>query len=65
MPAVEEVEEGVGGGGLVVALLDLAEADVVDDEQVGAGPCLEALGVGAVGEAGMEIVEEVDGAGVA
>jgi len=27
---VDQVEEGVSGGGLVVALFDLAEADVVD-----------------------------------
>ena len=65
VPAVDEVEEGVGGGGLVVALLDLAEANVVDDEQVGAGPGLEAPGVGVVGEAGVEVVEQVDAAGVA
>lgn len=65
MPAVDEVVEGVGGGRLVAALLDLAEADVVDDQQRGAGPSLEPAGVGAVGEAGVEIVEEVDAAGVA
>ena len=35
VPSIDEVVEGVRGGGLVAALLDLAEADVVDDEQLG------------------------------
>jgi hypothetical protein len=55
----------MGGRGLVVALLDLAEADVVDDEQLGARPRLEAPGVGVVGEPCVEVVEQVDAAGVA
>ena len=42
MPAVDEVEEGVRGGGLVVALADLAETDIVDDQQIGTCPGLEA-----------------------
>ena len=33
MAAVDQVVEGVCGGGLVAALLHLTEADVVDDEQ--------------------------------
>ena len=65
MPPVEQVEERVGGGRLVVALLHLAESDVIDDEQLGAGPGLEPARVGVVGEAGVEIVEQVDAAGVA
>jgi hypothetical protein len=63
--AVDEVVEGVCRGRLVAALLDRAEADVVDDEEVGSGPPLEATWVGAVSEASMEVVEEVDAAGVA
>lgn len=62
MPLVDEVVEGVSGGGLVVALLHLAEADVVDDEQLGGGPLLETTGIGAVAETGIEIVEEVNAA---
>jgi hypothetical protein len=65
VPAVDEVEEGVGGGRLVVALLHLAEANIVDDEQLGAGPRLEPSGVGGVGEAGVEVIEEIDATGVA
>jgi hypothetical protein len=65
VPSVDQVEERVGGGGLIALLLELAEAHVVDDEQVGTGPGLEAPGVGAVGEAGVEVVEQVDAAGVA
>lgn len=38
VPAVDQVEEGMGCRRLVVALLDLTEADVVDDEQLGALP---------------------------
>jgi len=52
-------------GGLVVSLPDLTEAHVVDDEQVGPGPGLESQGVGIVGQAGVEIGEQVDAAGVA
>lgn len=65
MPAVDEIEEGVGGGGLVLALLHLAEADVVHDQEVRSSPALEAALVGGVGEPGVEVVEEVDAAGVA
>src|SRR5205814_1246701 len=65
VPAVDEVVEGVRGSWLVAALLDLAEADVVDDQQRGARPTLEAARVGVVSEAGVEIVEEVDAARVA
>lgn len=65
MPAIDEVEEHVSGGGLVVALLDLAETDIVDHEQLGACPGLEPSGVGAVGEAGVQVVDEVDAACIA
>ena len=53
MPAVDEVEEGMGRGRLVVALLHLAEAYVVNDKQLWCGPALQALGVGGVSEAGV------------
>ena len=65
MPAIDEVVQGVGGGRLVAALLDLAQADVVDDQERRASPALEPASVGAVGEAGVEIVEQIDAAGVA
>jgi hypothetical protein len=63
--AIDEVVQGVRGGGLVGAPLDLAEPDVINDQEFGARPGLEAAGVGAVGEASVEIVEEIDAAGVA
>ena len=62
---VDEVEQRVGGGGLVGAVAQLAQADVVDDEQLRPCPAPEPLAVGAVGEPGEEIVDEVDAARVA
>jgi len=63
--AIDEIEEGVSGGGLVVALADLAEADIVNDEQIGPCPGLESQGVGVVGETGVQIGEQVGTAGIA
>lgn len=65
VPPIDEVVEGVSRGRLIAALLDLAEADVVNDQEIGASPGLEAAGIGAIGEAGVEIIKEVDAAGVA
>lgn len=65
VPAVDQVEEGVSGSGLVLALLDLSETDIVDDQKLGPCPGLEASWVRAVSEAGVEVVEQVDAAGVA
>jgi len=65
MAAIDEVVQRVRGGWLLNAPLDLAKAYVIDDQEIGASPALEAAGVGAVGEAGVEIVEEVDATGVA
>jgi len=65
VPAIEQVVQGVRGGGFIGALLDLAQAHVVDDQECRACPALEAAGVGAVGEAGMEVVDEVDAARIA
>ena len=64
MAAVDEIEEGVSGGGLIVPLSHLAEPDIVDDEQVRARPGLEAAGVRRIGEAGVQVVEEVDAPGI-
>jgi len=65
VPAVEQVEEGVRRSRLVLALLDLAQADVIDDQENWPAPPLEAALVGAVGEPGVEVVEEVGAPGVA
>src|SRR5436190_15641913 len=65
MPTIDEIVEGVSRRRFIAALLDLSEADVVDDQEVRARPGLEAAGVGAIGEAGVEIIEEVDAPGVA
>src|ERR1019366_6894978 len=65
VPAIDEVEEGMGGGGLIVALAYLAQADVVDDQEIGARPGLESSRVGAVGESGVQVGEEIDAARVA
>lgn len=65
VPSVDDVVERVRGGGLVVALFDLADADVIDDQQVGSRPGFEASWIGAVGEACVQVVEQVDAARVA
>ncbi len=65
MPTVDEVEEGVRGGGLVVALSDLAQTHVVDDQELRGAPASETSGVGAVGKSGAEVIEQVDAAGIA
>lgn len=64
MPAIEQVVQRVRCGGFIGALLDLAQAHVVDDQEGRACPALEAASVGAVGEAGVEVVDEVDAARV-
>ncbi len=48
MPAVDEIEEGMSGGGLVVPLPHLPRP-TSSSEQVGLRPGLEAQGVGIVG----------------
>ena len=65
MATIDEVVERVSGGRLVAPLLDLSQSDVVDDEQGGCGPGLESARIGAVGEARVEVVEQVDAARVA
>ena len=55
----------VGGGRGVAVGGDLAEADVVEDDKLVAGPAAQARLVGAVGETGVEVGEEVDEAGEA
>lgn len=41
-----------------------SEPDVVDDKEVGSRPGLETLGVGVVGESGVEVGEQIDAASV-
>ncbi len=65
VPLVDQAEQSVGRGGLVFALLDLAQADIVDDQQRRRGPATEPPRIGAVSEAGEKVVEEVHALGVA
>ncbi len=68
VPAIDEIEEGMRGGGpRRRATADLAEADIIDDEQVGACPRPSPSRKGWVlsSQAGVEVVEQIDGAGVA
>jgi len=62
---VDEVVESVGSGGLVGTLSDLSDPDIVNDEQFWFGPSLETLWIGLVGEASVQVVEQVDATGVA
>lgn len=64
---VEAVEDGGGDGrvGRVAVGGDLAEADVVEDDEREAGPSTEPTLVGAVGEAGVELGQQIDESGVA
>lgn len=55
--AVEQVEQRVGGGRLVVMFTDLAEPDVVDDEQWRAGPGAKPSLIGAISKPGIEVIE--------
>lgn len=64
VPLVDEIEEGVRRGGLAVVFFDVANTDVVDDKQRRTDPAAQALGVGGVGESGVQIVEQVDGSDV-
>ncbi len=63
--AVDEIVEGVSGGWLVVTLFDLTQADVIDDEQWWCGPSPEPTSVRAVGQSSVQVVEEIDTAGIA
>jgi hypothetical protein len=55
MATVDEVIEGVSTGGLVTAFADLAEADIVNDDQRRTDPSSEALGISAVSQAGVQV----------
>jgi len=59
MSAIDQIPEHVGGGRGVAMGRDLAEADVVEDDKLVTGPAAHAGLVGAVGEARVELGEEV------
>lgn len=65
MSAVEQVEQRVGGGRLVVVFTDLAEPDVIDDEQWRAAPGAKPSLISAVSETGIKVIDEIDRAGIA
>src|SRR3954462_12989269 len=65
VPPIDEVVEGMSRGRFIIALLDLAESDGVNLQEIEASPGPEAAVVGAIGEAGVEIIEEIDAASVA
>lgn len=62
--AIDQVPEHVGGGRGVAVGGHLTEADVIEDDELVSGPAAQAGLVGAVGEAGVEVGEEIDEAGV-
>jgi hypothetical protein len=62
---IDQVVESVRSGRFVRALLHLAQSDIINDEQLRPGPALDAPRVGAIGQACVEVVEEVDAARVA
>ena len=65
MTEIDEVVEHVGGGRLVAVAADLAEAHIIDDQEDRPTPARDTTLVGAIGETGVGIGEEVDAAGVA
>jgi len=65
MTTLDEDVQGMRGGRLVGAPLDVAEADIVDDEEVRTRPAVEATRVGPIGETGVKVVEQIDAARVA
>ncbi len=65
MTTLDEDVQGMRGGWLVGAPLDVAEADIVDDEEVRTRPAVEATRVGPIGETGVKVVEQIDAARVA
>src|SRR4249920_3447780 len=65
VPAVEQVEEHVRGGGFVIAAAQLAKPDVVDDQPFRAGPFAEPGVVGLIGQARIQVVDQVDAPDVA
>ncbi len=60
MAVVHQVVERMGSGRLVVAFLHLAEANVVNDQQLDTCPSLEPTSKRTVSESGMQIVKQID-----
>ena len=65
MAQIDEIEQHMGGGGLIVGALELAKADVVNDDEVRPTTGLETALIGVVGEARIEVSDEVDAASIA
>lgn len=61
---VDEVVKGMGSGGLIGTLSDLSDPDVINDEQFGFGPRLEAFRICLIGKASVQVIEQVDATGV-
>ena len=55
----------MSGSGLVIALSEVPESNIVDDQKLRARPGSEALRIGAICKPCMEIVEKIDAASVA
>jgi len=55
VPSIHEVVQGVSSGRLIATLLDLAEADSSIIRRSGRAQALEAAGIGAISEAGVEL----------
>ena len=65
VPAVEQVEEDVGRGGLVVAAAQLPEPDVINDEPLSARPAAHPGFVGLIREPRIKVVNQIDAARIA
>lgn len=64
MAAIQKREEHVGRGRLIVAPLELPQPHVVHDKERGTAPPLHSPWVRAIGQARVEVVNEVDAARV-
>ncbi|MEY4576586.1 MAG: hypothetical protein RL701_1289, partial [Pseudomonadota bacterium] len=65
MSSVDDVVERMRGRGFIVALFDLTEPDVVNDQQVRSRPCFESARIRTVRKAGVQVIEQIDAASVA
>src|SRR5690606_10617445 len=63
--AIDQVEERVRRGGLVVPFPDLPQTDIVDNQQRWLRPCFQPLSVRAVSQPRVKVVEQINAARVA